>query len=83
MLELMPTENLKITREVFESSVQMAEDALRSINVDPSVAEQAVTEFRRRDLARLKAQFKTGNMRAGSRHSFGGKESDDFAMDEG
>ncbi|RDV07550.1 sodium:proton exchanger [Sphingorhabdus pulchriflava] len=83
MLELMPAEDLKITREVFESSVQMAEDALRSINVDPSVAEQAVTEFRRRDLARLKAQFKTGNIRAGSRHSFGGKESDDFAMDEG
>lgn len=83
MLELMPTENLNIVREVFESSVLMAKKALTDINVGQDVREQVIAEFRRRDLARLEAQFSTGNLRAGSRHSFGINDSDDFVLDEG
>ena len=83
MIELMPAEGVEIVRELFESSVRMAERALSQLDVNPDVRNQAVAEFRRRDLARLEAQFKTGNMRAGSRFSFGGEESDDFVPDQG
>jgi monovalent cation:proton antiporter-2 (CPA2) family protein len=82
-LELMPEESLTITRELFESSIKMADDALLALNVAANVREQAIAEFRRRDLARLQEQYRTGNMHAGSRHSFGGGDSDDFMLDEG
>lgn len=83
MLELMPTENISIVREVFESSVHMANEALTQLDVSDDVREKAIAEFRRRDIQRLTAQFKTGNLRAGSRHSFGVTDSDDFYLDEG
>ncbi len=83
MIELMPIDDLNIVREVFESSAYMAESALTALAVAPELREQALSEFRRRDLARLEAQFKTGNLRAGARHSFGVTDSDDFALDEG
>ena len=79
----MPIDDLNIVREVFESSAYMAESALTALAVAPELREQALSEFRRRDLARLEAQFKTGNLRAGARHSFGVTDSDDFALDEG
>ncbi len=82
MLELMPTENVNIVREVFESSVHMAEAALAQLDIGTEVREQAVAEFRRRDLSRLEAQFRTGNLRAGARHSFGVTDSDDFVLDD-
>ena len=82
MLELMPTENVNIIREVFESSVHMAEAALAQLDIGTEVREQAVAEFRRRDLSRLEAQFRTGNLRAGARHSFGVTDSDDFVLDD-
>jgi monovalent cation:proton antiporter-2 (CPA2) family protein len=82
-LELMPEESLTIIRELFESSIKMAEDALVSLNVAANVRKQAIAEFRRRDLARLQEQYRTGNMHAGSQHSFGGGDSDDFVPDEG
>jgi glutathione-regulated potassium-efflux system protein KefB len=82
-IELMPEESLNITRELFESSIKMAENALVSLNVAATVREQALAEFRRRDLARLQEQYRTGNMHAGSQHSFGGGDSADFVPDEG
>jgi monovalent cation:proton antiporter-2 (CPA2) family protein len=83
MLELMPAENVSIVREVFESSVHMADEALAQLEVKATIRKKAVAEFRRRDLERLKAQFNTGSLRAGSRHSFGVTDSDDFYLDEG
>lgn len=83
MLELMPAENMSIVREVFESSVHMADEALAQLEVKATIRKKAVAEFRRRDLERLKAQFNTGSLRAGSRHSFGVTDSDDFYLDEG
>jgi glutathione-regulated potassium-efflux system protein KefB len=41
-----------------------------------------VSEFRRRDKARLEAQFSTGDMHAGAQHSFGGQESDAVVLDD-
>jgi voltage-gated potassium channel Kch len=83
MLELMPAEDVSIVREVFESSVHMADEALAQLEVKATIRKKAVAEFRRRDLERLKAQFNTGSLRAGSRHSFGVTDSDDFYLDEG
>jgi glutathione-regulated potassium-efflux system protein KefB len=44
--------------------------------------ERVVREFRTRDTTRLRAQFETGDMHAGQRHSFGGDDSDDFLLDQ-
>jgi hypothetical protein len=44
---------------------------------------RAIDEFRLRDAKRLQAQFATGNLRAGSRHSFGVENSDDFDAEAG
>jgi glutathione-regulated potassium-efflux system protein KefB len=82
-LALMPDPSLHITREVFESSVTMAEQALVALGVDKAKADEAVAEFRLRDKTRLKAQYKTGDMHAGAQHSFGAVESDDPILDEG
>ncbi len=82
-LELMPDTGLHITREVFESSVTMAEQALLALGVEKAEAGEAVEEFRRRDRTRLKAQFQSGDMHAGAQHSFGGAGSDDRILDEG
>jgi glutathione-regulated potassium-efflux system protein KefB len=82
-IELMTDPKLHITREVFESSIAMAKNALITMGVSKTIAQQAVAEFRRRDSARLNAQFESGDMHAGAEHSFGGEESDDFVMDDG
>jgi glutathione-regulated potassium-efflux system protein KefB len=42
---------------------------------------KVIDEFRRRDGTRLREQFDSGNIRAGSRHSFGVDESDDFVLE--
>ncbi len=81
MLKLMPDASLVPVRELFESSVQLAELALRSINVDPQTAQNAVTEFRKRDSERLNLQFESGNWRAGAEESFGGEMSRAFPQE--
>jgi glutathione-regulated potassium-efflux system protein KefB len=81
MLNLMPEDSLYIVREVFESSIKLSGKALLSIGESKTNVEKVITEFRRRDGARLHEQFDSGNIRAGSRHSFGIDESDDFLMD--
>ena len=82
-LALMPGGGLRVTREVFESSISMAQQALLELGASDSAVMQAVDEFRRRDGTRLAEQFASGNMHAGAQHSFGGDDSDDFALDKG
>jgi voltage-gated potassium channel Kch len=82
MMELMPDAEIHVVREVFESSVRMAMDGLRTMGADKTLVERVVREFRTRDINRLQAQFDTGDMHAGQRHSFGGDDSDDFLLDQ-
>ena len=82
-LALMPDDGLRVTREVFESSISMAQQALLELGASDSAVMQAVDEFRRRDGTRLTEQFASGNMHAGAQHSFGVDDSDDFALDKG
>ncbi|MEP7350568.1 MAG: monovalent cation:proton antiporter-2 (CPA2) family protein [Sphingorhabdus sp.] len=80
-IALMADPDLSIIREVFESSVKLAGDALYSLGISKANVEKVLTEFRLRDTTRLATQFDTGNIRAGSRHSFGRDDSDDFLID--
>ena len=79
-LKLMEDDGISIMREVFESSIRMSADALKYFGTDREVILDIIAEFRRRDRARLKAQFNSGDMHAGTRHSFGGDDSDDFLI---
>jgi glutathione-regulated potassium-efflux system protein KefB len=80
-LALMPDAQLSITRELLESSIAMAQAGLVSLGFDAAQIERVVTEFRLRDSTRLNAQFESGNIRAGSEHSFGIADSADFQTD--
>ena len=80
-LALMRDSDIVMVREVFESSVRMAIDALKSFGTSKENIKKIVAEFRLRDETRLNAQFQTGDMHAGDRHSFGGNDSDDFLID--
>jgi glutathione-regulated potassium-efflux system protein KefB len=82
-IELMADPSLTITRELFESSVLMAEQALSALGVDKVTSDQAVTEFRRRDATRLRMQYESGDMHAGPQHTFGGVDSDEFLLGDG
>jgi glutathione-regulated potassium-efflux system protein KefB len=77
-LQLMPDNTLHIVREVFGSSVNLAEQALRALDEDESKIAAIITEFHRRDSERLKMQHESGNIRAGMQLSFGGTESDEY-----
>ena len=79
-LKLMEDDGISIMREVFESSIRMSADALKYFGTDREVILDIVAEFRRRDRSRLKAQFNSGDMHAGTRHSFGGDDSDDYLI---
>jgi glutathione-regulated potassium-efflux system protein KefB len=81
-IRLMPDAEISIVREVFESSVRMSVDALKSLGTSKDNITNIVQEFRRRDKARLRAQFETGDMHAGQHHSFGADDSDDFLLDQ-
>ena len=79
-LKLMEDDGITIMREVFESSIRMSADALKFFGTDREAIHDIIAEFRRRDRDRLKAQFSSGDMHAGKRHSFGGDDSDDFLI---
>ena len=79
-LKLMEDDGISIMREVFESSIRMSADALKYFGTDREVILDIIAEFRRRDRSRLKAQFNSGDMHAGTRHSFGGDDSDDYLI---
>ena len=79
-LKLMEDDGISIMHEVFESSIRMSADALKYFGTDREVILDIIAEFRRRDRSRLKAQFNSGDMHAGTRHSFGGDDSDDYLI---
>jgi CPA2 family monovalent cation:H+ antiporter-2/glutathione-regulated potassium-efflux system protein KefB len=79
-LLLMEDDGISIMREVFESSIRMSADALKYFGTDRDQISEIISEFRRRDRSRLQAQFTSGDMHAGTRHSFGGDDSDDFLI---
>lgn len=81
-LELMQDAEIVIVRELFESSVKLAIEGLKSLGVDKQQIKRIVGEFRTRDRTRLLAQFDSGDMHAGQRHSFGGDDSDEFLLDQ-
>ncbi|MEY3634072.1 MAG: hypothetical protein RLZZ61_482 [Pseudomonadota bacterium] len=81
-LLLMQDEGISIMREVFESSIRMSADALKYFGTDRAKIHDIILEFRRRDRSRLKAQFTSGDLHAGRRHSFGGDGSDDFLISD-
>jgi glutathione-regulated potassium-efflux system protein KefB len=71
-----------IIREVFESSIKLAVEGLKSFGIAKPQIEAIVGEFRTRDRNRMIEQYKSGDMHAGQRHSFGGDDSDDFLLDQ-
>ena len=79
-LALMEDDGINIIRELFESSIRMSVDALKFFGTDREAIHEIIAEFRRRDRNRLKAQFTSGDLHAGKRHSFGGDDSDDFLI---
>jgi voltage-gated potassium channel Kch len=79
-LLLMQDDGISIMRELFESSIRMSADALKYFGTDRAKIHDILLEFRRRDQSRLKEQFNSGDMHAGTRHSFGGDGSDDFPI---
>ncbi len=81
MLKLLPDSDLVVVREVFESAILLASNALHDIGIDTDSVEQIVREFRHRDHSRMTAQFSTGNIRAGSQHNFGTDASDAFEIE--
>lgn len=82
LIELMQDKDLVIVRETFESSIKLAAEGLKSFGLAKTQIEAIVAEFRARDRNRLIAQFESGDMHAGQRHSFGGDDSDDFLLDQ-
>jgi glutathione-regulated potassium-efflux system protein KefB len=77
-LKITPSDNLFSIREVFESSVEMARNALIMLNENEEHVSAVVAEFRARDLKRLSIQRESGNMHAGMRYSFGSEDSDAY-----
>lgn len=53
-----------IVREVMESAIAMAKKAMQAVGVDEGEISQTETEFRERDIKRLKVQKETGDLYA-------------------
>ncbi len=54
-----------VVREVLESAVMMARQAMQAVGVDQMEIDKTEAEYRRRDSARLDVQRETGDLRAG------------------
>lgn len=78
MVELMHNKDIKIYREMFESSIAMARDAIRDLGIEEQASHALIDEFRRRDAKRMAAQHKSSDLKAGINHSFGSTMSDDY-----
>ena len=76
-LALQPS-GVTIRREVLESSICLARDALEAMDCDAAKIDRVIEEYRRRDLERMRVQRESGDLHAGSNLSFGGEDSDDF-----
>ncbi len=77
-LALQSAQGVKIRREVLESSICLARDALEALDCDAAKIDRVVEEYRRRDLERMRLQRESGDMHAGAHMSFGGEESEHF-----
>lgn len=55
-----------VVRELLESAVMMARQAMQAVGVDQMEIDRTEAEYRRRDSARLDVQRETGDLRAGS-----------------
>ncbi len=64
-IKLMDDDGLHIVREVFESSVRLATDALIALGEDEGDVFEIVAGFRQSDVERLALQHQSGNVRAG------------------
>ena len=64
-IKLMDEASLHIVREVFESSVKLATDALIALGDDAGDISDVIAEFRQNDAQRMVLQHKSGNLRAG------------------
>ncbi len=70
-----------VFREVYESAIAMARNAMDLIDLDESMIDRVDEEYRRRDSERLAVQIQEGDMHAGAEMSFGGDNS--LAFDGG
>jgi glutathione-regulated potassium-efflux system protein KefB len=64
-IKLMDDDGLYVVREVFESSVRLATDALIALGEDEGDVLEIVAGFRQSDVERLALQHQSGNVRAG------------------
>ncbi|WP_066480003.1 MULTISPECIES: cation:proton antiporter domain-containing protein [unclassified Sphingomonas] len=60
----------RITREVYESAIAMARDAMRCVGVDETEIERTEDEYRKMDADRLGIQVETGDLYAASEKLF-------------
>jgi CPA2 family monovalent cation:H+ antiporter-2/glutathione-regulated potassium-efflux system protein KefB len=54
-----------VVRELLESAVMMARQAMQAVGVDQREIDKTEAEYRKRDNARLDVQRETGDLRAG------------------
>lgn len=59
-----------IVREMLESAVRMAREAMEAVGVDEQEIDKTEAEYRKRDSARLKEQKESGDLRAGITRMF-------------
>jgi voltage-gated potassium channel Kch len=59
-----------LQREVFDSAVLMGREALAALGIAEREAARVEREYRQRDIERLRAQAKTGDLKSGIERSF-------------
>lgn len=64
-----------VVREVFESAVAMAREAMDLMDLDEWLIERVEEEYRSRDRQRLEAQLRAGDLHAGAEMAIRGPES--------
>ncbi|QNE06254.1 cation:proton antiporter [Croceicoccus marinus] len=65
IIELDPGKNDVVVREVFESAIAMAREALRGLGSSEQLIENAIDDYRKADEDRLDLQREAGDLRAG------------------
>ena len=65
IISLDPGKNDVVVREVFESAIVMAKEALRGLGSSEQLIENTIDDYRKADEDRLKLQREAGDLRAG------------------
>ena len=65
-----------VVREMLESAVRMAREAMQAVGVDGAEIDKTEAEYRKRDSARLKEQKESGDLRAGIERMFSQQNKD-------